>query len=198
MTDLSVGIGSGMPSSVARLISLDHERLARLLRRAISPGPSQTRWRDECARLLLSHLRAERTVLADLATAAPAADLVRDRELERLSRTLAATPVPSADIPALGEALTAALDRHARDLSTVVLEPLVISLRRKEIRDLGGRYLEVRDAELQEQGAEEPPPRRLDLPRAQLYELARKAGVEGRSGMSRSELIAELQRRTGA
>lgn len=194
MTDLPLGIESGMPSSVARLITLDHERLSRLLRRAVLPGPSQTRWRDECARLLLSHLRAERTVLAGIVEDAA----VQDKELERLSRALAAAPVPSPDVPALGDALGAALQRHGRRLSSEVLEPMATTLRRKEIRDLGGRYQAVRDEALHEQGAEEPPPRRLDLPRAQLYELARRAGVEGRSGMSRSELIAELQRRTGA
>lgn len=197
MTVGPMGIGSGMPSSVARLITLDHERLSRLLRRAVAPGPSQNRWRDECARLLISHLRAERTVLADFVPA-DAGGAIPDRDLEHLSRALAAAPVPSPDIPALGESLAAALERHARQLSSGVLEPLAASLRRKEIRDLGGRYEAVRDEVLHEQGAEEPPPRRLDLPRAQLYELARKAGVEGRSGMSRSELIAELQRRTGA
>ena len=186
-----------MPSSVARLITLDHERLSRLLRRAVAPGPSQTRWRDECARLLISHLRAERAVLADFISD-DAGGAVPDPDLERLSRTLADTPVPSSDVPALGEALSTALQQHARRLSTGVLEPLTTSLRRKEIRDLGGRYEAVRDEELHEHGAEEPPPRRLDLPRAQLYELARRAGIEGRSAMSRSELIAELQRRTGA
>lgn len=194
MTDLSLGIHSNMPSSVVRLITLDHDRLQRLVRRAVAPGPSQARWRDECVRLLLSHLRAERSVL-------PAPDETRthqDQELERIGHALAGSPVPGAELVALGDDLAAVLQQHAQGLAQRVLEPMSASLRRKEIRDLGGRYQEVRDETLHEQGAEEPPPRRLDLPRAQLYELARRAGVEGRSAMSRSELIAELQRRTRA
>ena len=68
---------------------------------------------------------------------------------------------------------------------------------RKEIRLLGGEYESRRDDHLLRLGADEPPPRRLDLSRAELYELARRHGIEGRSAMSRRDLIAELQRRTG-
>ena len=60
---------------------------------------------------------------------------------------------------------------------------------------LGGRYERRRDEELRESEGQTPPPRRLDLTRAELYELARRAGIEGRSGMSRDQLISELQRR---
>jgi hypothetical protein len=63
------------------------------------------------------------------------------------------------------------------------------------MRRVGGVYETSRDRALQAEGADEPPPRRLDLPRAELYELARRAGIEGRSAMSRRELINELQRR---
>jgi hypothetical protein len=66
---------------------------------------------------------------------------------------------------------------------------------RKEVRRLGGLYADRRDQVLHEEGEADPPPRRLDLSRAELYELAKKAGIAGRSAMSRKDLIAELQRR---
>ena len=78
-----------------------------------------------------------------------------------------------------------------------VLAPLESAVARKEIRLLGGEYESRRDDHLLRLGADEPPPRRLDLSRAELYELARRHGIEGRSAMSRRDLIAELQRRTG-
>jgi hypothetical protein len=68
-------------------------------------------------------------------------------------------------------------------------------LPRKQMRELGGRYADVRDEALRDEGADEPPPRRLDVSRAELYELAKRAGIEGRSSMSRRDLINELQRR---
>jgi hypothetical protein len=67
---------------------------------------------------------------------------------------------------------------------------------RGELRRLGGAYETRRSAELERAGAVHVLPRRLDVSRAELYELARKAGIEGRSGMTRGQLIDELQRRS--
>jgi hypothetical protein len=72
---------------------------------------------------------------------------------------------------------------------------LAKAIGRKEMRMLGGRYQGRRDQELRDTAGRTPPPRRLDVSRAELYELAKRAGIEGRSGMSRDQLINELQRR---
>ena len=69
------------------------------------------------------------------------------------------------------------------------------ALPRRQMRELGGRYAEVRDEALVEEGADEPTRRSLDVSRGELYELAKRAGIEGRSSMSRRDLIVELQRR---
>jgi hypothetical protein len=192
-----------VPSSISRLTALDHARLHRLLRRVVTEGPSQNRWREEALHLLAAHRVAEREVLTPdaLDPAGPEAltaaqDLDRaDDELDRAAAALAAVPVPSPDLAPLGDRLATLVTRHA-DLTHRVLAPLESAVARKEIRLLGGEYESRRDDLLQRLGADEPPPRRLDLSRAELYELARRHGIEGRSAMSRRDLIAELQRRT--
>ena len=193
-----------MPSSIVRLTGADHERVVRLLRRVVTPGPSQVRWRDEVVRLLRAHRAAEQEVLTPgvVAPAGPDAVLALeelatvDATLDEATTRLAGTDVLSPDLADLGARLEHLLEAHARTLDGRVLAPLEAAVARKQIRILGGRYAEARDADLADLGEEEPPPRRFDLPRAELYELARRAGIEGRSTMSRSELIAELRRRT--
>lgn len=194
-----------MPSSIVRLTTTDHGRLLRLLNRAVAPGPSQHRWRAEAVRLLRAHREAEREVVTPevLAPAGPGAldALARlvllDTDLARLGARLADPATPTLELADIGRTLSRLLERHA-DLSRQMLQPLEQCVTRKQIRALGGRYGEARDTALRDQGAAEPPPRRFDLPRAELYELARKAGIEGRSAMSRAELISELMRRQDA
>ncbi len=195
-----------MPSSITRLTTLDHERMLRLLRRTVTEGPSQQRWRDELVHLLAAHQVAEHEALTPdvVAQAGPAAgtaveELARlGSEMARVVGELAETTVPSPGVGAIGERLRRLIDQHATVLAEQVLTPLESAVPRKEVRRLGGVYETRRDALLREHGDAEPPPRRFDVSRAELYELARRAGIEGRSAMSRRDLIAELQRRQTA
>lgn len=192
-----------MPSSIRRLTALDHDRMHRLARRACAPGPSQERWRDELVRLVRAHLRAETgvltvAVLAPLRTdpAAAREELVATcADLTRLADALGEVPVTSTEMPALVNSLQQVLGQHAEVLEQQVLLPLESAVARKEVRRLGGAYEQQRDTALHDEGEVDPPPRRLDLSRAELYELAKRAGIAGRSAMSRKDLIAELQRR---
>lgn len=191
-----------MPSSVTRLVALDHDRMNRLLHRACTPGPSQERWRDELVHLLHAHLAAEEAALssdvlapAGTSAVAAAADLPRlQHELRDAAHGVSAA-VGSTDLERAGRQLQRLLTLHADALDSQVLRPLEAAAPRRELRRLGGVYAERRDQALRKQGDGDPPPRRLDLSRAELYELAKKAGVEGRSTMSRGDLIAELLRR---
>lgn len=192
-----------MPSSVSRLTALDHDRMLRLLRRACTPGPSQARWRDELVRLIRAHHLAEAETLSADVVAQAGPDAVSgvgevhgiDDELCQLTTSLAGLPVTSPEVSAVCDRIQRLLTVHADLLTERVLGPLEQAVPRKELRRLGGLYETARDRGLQEEGAAEPPPRRLDLSRAELYELAKRAGIEGRSAMSRRELIDELQRR---
>jgi hypothetical protein len=191
-----------MPSSVARLVGLDHERMVRLLKRACEQGPNQQRWRDEFTALMRAHRLAEHEellsevgrVLPELGPDAARQDQT-DRELDRLADQVAHADVSATDFAALCDRARWAIAAHDEELRTVVLEPLGRTVGRKEMRQLGGRYESRRDEELRRSDGQAPPPRRLDLSRAELYELAKRAGIEGRSGMSRDQLITELQRR---
>jgi hypothetical protein len=191
-----------MPSSISRLTATDHDRLLRLIRRACAPGPSQERWRAELTHLMRAHQAAETETL-DSATVGGAGDgaLAAFEELHRVDAglldaldRLESIELGAAGIEAAGAALAEELGRHAELLADRVLAPMTAALPRKLMRELGGRYAEVRDGALREEGADEPPPRRLDVSRAELYELAKRAGIEGRSSMSRRDLINELQR----
>lgn len=193
-----------MPSSITRLTALDHDRLHRLIRRACAPGPSRERWRDELVHLARAHLTAEQEALSDhhIAAASPAAVTAWDGDLNRLSeeleqgaRALAELPNTSGELAQIGITLQRTLTLHSDVLAEQVLRPLDAAVARKEMRRLGGVYADSRERALRAQGEAEPPPRRLDLSRAELYELAKKASIQGRSAMSRRDLIAELQRR---
>jgi len=114
-----------------------------------------------------------------------------DDALDRLSDA----PDDGPGTAALQDELTVLLTRHGEVLAAEVLAPMTDTLPRKQMRELGGSYADLRDRALRAEGADEPPPRRLDVSRAELYELAKRAGIEGRSSMSRRDLIHELQRR---
>lgn len=191
-----------MPSSVARLVVQDHDRLMRLLRRMCAPGPNQERWRGEFLRLLRAHRSAERDELfpSVVEQLPERSDTVRrqaehDVVLDELAAEVEAADVWGDDFAGLCDRAEATIRTHADALWSTVLATLEQAVGRKEVRRLGGSYERRREDELRARGGHEPPPRRLDLSRAELYELARRAGVEGRSSMSREQLIDELQRR---
>lgn len=176
--------------------------MLRLARRATTGGPSQQRWRDELVHLVRAHRTAEAETLDSGVVARGGPEAVTgaqrlhhvDDELEEAVAALAALPVTSAESTTACDELQRLLRLHA-DVIEQVLGPVERAVPRKEARRLGGLYEARRDSALRENGADEPPPRRLDLSRAELYELAKKAGVEGRSAMSRRDLISALRRR---
>lgn len=204
MTEPSAGIRFDMPSSVRRLTALDHERLQRLLRRMCAPGPSQDRWRAEFVALLRAHRAAEcEVVVAELTAGVPALSAAAreqsaaDAAIDQLATAAEAHQVCQAAVDPWADHARLVLDRHAAAWDGSLMAPLEAAVARGEVRRLGGAYASRRDDELASAGMASTPPRRLDLSRAELYELARRAGIEGRSSMTRGQLIDELQRRQG-
>jgi hypothetical protein len=193
-----------MPSSVRRLTALDHERLVRLLRRMCTPGPGQDRWRAEFVGLLRAHRHAERDVVigelvADVEQLAGAArdQAAADVALDELAADAAVLAPDHPDLDRWAEQARLLLDRHSQSWAESLMVPLEGLIARRELRRLGGAYETRREEELSGAGVAPAPPRRLDLSRAELYELARRAGIEGRSSMTRGQLIDELQRHQG-
>ena len=173
------GYPAGMPSSVARLVGLDHERLIRLLKKACSVGPNQDRWRNESAALLRAHRAAERGALPDeVGRARPdlAAVVLRqdhdDRDLDRVADQVAEADIDDATFAELCSRAQETVAAHGEALRTAVLDPLGQVVGRKEMRRLGGRYEARRDEQPWDSDLHPPPPRRMDVPRTELYELA--------------------------
>lgn len=189
-----------MASSIRRLTTLDHQRLYRLLRRMCTPGPNQPRWREEFVGLLAAHRAAERDcVVPEIVThleplSAAARELTEDDvPLDRLAAQVERLDLHDADLAALQEPAETLLAGHALRWGERLMYPLEALVARGELRRLGGAYEKHRDEALAGAGVTQSPPRRLDLSRAELYELARRAGIEGRSAMTRGQLIDQLR-----
>ena len=95
---------------------------------------------------------------------APAGDVARvaaldldalDRDLGDAVQALADSPLDSSALGALGERLGTLLAQHAAS-SDRLLHALEDAVARKQVRLLGGRYTEARDAVLQDDGAAGP------------------------------------------
>lgn len=190
-----------MPSSVVRLVTLDHRRLERLLERVVAPGPSRERWQRELLQLLAAHQAAEEGELYASLAADWGEQSVADVRAEADRLAAAADRLGALDLRPDGEPsglgagvgdLKQALAEHAHVTEDVLLPLVGERLERKRLRELGGRYEERREQELVDNGGHRDVPRRLDYSRAELYELARKAGIEGRSAMTREQLIDAL------
>lgn len=190
-----------MPSSVVRLVTLDHRRLERLLERVVAPGPSRERWQRELLQLLAAHQVAEETELYGSLAADWGEESVRDVRAEGDRLAAAAERLGALDLSGDGEAegldagvddVRRALAEHAHVTEDVLLPLVGDRLARKRLRELGGRYEQRREQELVDNGGHRDVPRRLDYSRAELYELARRAGIEGRSSMTREQLIDAL------
>lgn len=170
--------------------------MIRLARRMCAPGPSQHRWRDELVALMRAHLAAERDELL--------AEPVVNRlgvgpvdpdaaALDQLAVDIEASDLTAADVGQLCARVQRVLEAHAAALRSNVLDCLEGEVARKELRRLGGCYVARRDAEMS-RGSAGAPPRTLDRSRAELYEMARRVGIQGRSSMTRTQLINALRR----
>lgn len=129
-------------------------------------------------------------MLADAHVVLPESDAP---DLEQLAVTLEAASLTPEHSVNLCEHTEQVLTRHDEHVRTELLAILPEALGRKELRELGGRYARRRDHELAPTASDEAPPRALDRPRAELYEMARRGGVPGRSAMTRTQLINALR-----
>lgn len=193
-----------MARNVLHLLRTEHRRLNQALLRAERGRGSRARARDEAVSGILAHVHACHATLHPAAGEHRGGDADRLEQLRRDDDALlsAAGELGPADPlqPGFRELATAclqALDRHARS-EEHLLEECLQDLEVVRLRDFGAQYLRARDGELKHASPVSAPPRRLDVPRADLYEQARKAGVPGRSSMSREQLIAALADRTAA
>ncbi|MGN6331885.1 MAG: hemerythrin domain-containing protein [Motilibacteraceae bacterium] len=194
-----------MARNVLHLLRTEHRRLNEALLRAERGRGSRARARDEAVSGILAHVHACHAVLhpaaaghhAGEASGADRLDHLRQDDDGLLSTALELAPADplQSGFRERATACLQALDRHARS-EEHLLDECLHDVDVVRLRDFGAHYLRARDAELKHASPVSAPPRRLDVPRADLYEQARKAGVPGRSSMSREQLIAALADRS--
>ena len=186
-----------MPSSVTVVVESDHDRMIRLVRRLSRLGPSQARWREELVLLLRAHTAAERHEVVAVAHETPHGPITLPSGdaavLEELAADVERAPLLD-DLPSLCRRVEQALIEHRETFRAEVLDALERNLSRKEMRRIGASYLSHRNSEMKRHGALAAPPRALDRPRAELYEMARRLDIQGRSSMTRTQLINALRR----
>ncbi|RJK93813.1 hypothetical protein [Vallicoccus soli] len=195
-----------MARNVISLVATEHRRIDELLVRSVKGRGSREKHRDEAVALVNAHLRALRAEVHDFvlqrvperSDEVAALDSTQD-ELVQVADGVAGTdpttPSYAPRVEALRERFVTYASREGDLLSEAAR-----SVEVPRLRDLGAAYLRKRDAELKARaaGTSRGTPRRLDVPKADLYEQARRAGIPGRSAMSREELIRALREAQGA
>lgn len=192
-----------MARNVIHLLASDRRHIRELFLRALRGRGSRDAHRHELVAALQAHLWASRDeVHAFVVSRRPASH----EDVDALAGACD-------DLLAGASALTdggggAARDDHVRELrgryedyvrrEQHLLDGLSDAVEVPRLRELGGAYCRRRDGHARSRHAlAGRVPRRLDMPRADLYEQARRARIPGRSAMSREELIAALTGRAG-
>ena len=177
-----------MGRNIGESIDRDHERLGEIAVRLGSASRARESLGNQLRTLFIGHLRAETAV---------ACRVVGHRGY--LGTEQRATPI--LDALAAGETdprlltdLRAWLADHVLDVRHNVVARLHAESGEARLEHLAGAYEHRRALEASALRPVRSIPRRLDRPRTELYEQARRAGIAGRSAMTREQLIEALQR----
>lgn len=184
-----------MPRNIVATVRTDHHRLERLTARLFVGRTTFISARDDLVQSLGAHLEAEALVVHP---AAVERGVSRDllEHATKLAGELRGALEELAGVPErhqggdLDSRLLSLLHDHVH-LEEQIAEVLDGGIP-EALRRLGGDYGRARDASAIKLRPVTVVPRRLDRPRTELYEMARRAGIEGRTRMSREQLIQAL------
>lgn len=190
-----------MGRNVARIMRSDHLKMIRLLERMRDHPRNRSVHLDDLEALLHDHAAAAETVLfPELTNRFPnAKDASADRRRDhaRLGAGLLALRTCEPPSPAFtqltSEMLDAMVTHDQREMATL-LDPIQDRVAPQKLREIGDRYAKVDAAATHRRLEQTTIPRRWDVPRAELYERARRAGIGGRSQMTRGQLIEALRK----
>jgi hemerythrin superfamily protein len=198
-----------MAEDVITLITRDHREMEELFSRLRLDKENRPALLERVGAMLVAHSRAEEAhVYPEIAKAAPAErgevhhGAEEHHQAEELLHKLEDLD-PDSD--QFDEALTEfveAVNHHVHEEESEILPALGEAVGRTRLEELGRLFMERREQELTG-GAAVPAAQSSaaegsmdDLTKDELYEKARRAGVEGRSRMDKDDLAREVQRRT--
>ena len=176
-----------MGRSIVESIDRDHERLTQVIGRLGSASRGRKGLGNQLRTLWVGHLRAETAVACRVvghdgyAATEQGAMLALD--------ALAA----GASDPRFLTDLQVWLVEHIADVRCSVIARLRAESGRGRLEQLASAYEHRMAVEAAALRPVRSTPRRLDRSRTELYEQARRAGIVGRSAMTREELIEALQ-----
>ncbi len=186
--------------NVVSLVATESRRIDELLVRSVRGRGSRERHRDEAVALVTAHLRALRSEVHDFvlqrvperSDEVAQLDSTQDELVQVVDGIAGADPSTESFASRVQVLRDRFLTYATRE--DALLSEAASSVEVPRLRDLGAAYLRRRDAELKARATgSRGTPRRLDVPKADLYEQARRAGIPGRSAMSREQLIAALR-----
>lgn len=209
------------PADAISLIERDHRMMEALFERVAAGDGDRTALIDEISAMLTAHARAEEMeVYPAIRQADPgeepevahAHDEHHEAEhLLRSARNLVASP----HFEQAFTAFVAAVDHHVKEEEQEILPALRDAVDAATLRKLGEAFQRERDtilAELTTATVRKPPVRKPPVPRSgagkpntgseppadatrdELYDLAKKANIKGRSTMNKQELSEALRR----
>jgi hypothetical protein len=189
-------------TNAVRLVQADHRRIGELVRRLGRSYRAGESLRVQATAELRAHVEATRVILLPFAAERQATPSGATERYEALLDGLVACAAELGEAPdpvpaELARRLAATWDQHV-EWERPLLDGLGEVVEVHRLRILGDALGRSRDSALRTglRGTS-----RLNRPmatRAELYERARRMGIEGRSSMSRAELQHALDQHTGA
>ena len=201
-----------MAADAITLITEDHRLLDGLFERLLQDDADRLAVVEEITARLTAHARAEeREVYPTIKKADPDTDEVEHAYEEHLEaehqlrkvRNLIGSP----HFEEAAAAFVAAVRHHVEEEESEVLPALQNAVDTATLRRLGAAFAKERDQELKSAGFTAPQQPRegsdvdtaeddqfADVTRDELYEMAKKADVPGRSSMTKDELADALRK----
>lgn len=195
-----------MPSDAVTLIMNDHRVIEELFERIRTQKAQRPALLKECVARLSAHSWAEEERVYPAIVQADPPDrgevyhgVEEHHEAEQLMHKLEETDPKSPQFESLLEEFIEAVKHHVEEEESKILPALAKSVDRAKLEQLGAAFEERRTAVLAEHGIGADGGAGADgtagLSRDELYEMAKKADVPGRSSMTKDELADAVAQR---
>ena len=187
-----------MAEDAITLIMRDHRAMEALFEQLTIGTGDRAQLTANLGAMLVAHSRAEEgKVYPELVKAAPGEKgevhhgTEEHHQAEQILHRLERTDPGSPQFDAVLKELVDAVKHHVQEEEAEILPALRGAVSPQRLEELGKAFADHRAQELSGSGGTGTAPE--DLTKAELYEEARKAGVEGRSKMVKDELAKAVQ-----